>query len=403
MMKFFKKSIVTVLLLQACLFSFAQVQNITVKGKIKGMKKTEVIIYDFDTMKSLGRGVVNNGVFSVNIKADIGGQKCFAYFSSVDDGKRAGFRERFFFVDNSTVEVTGRMRAGKIGRFKQVGSEAYDVFGSIEGQLDNSGMMEARRKLQEVIDEGDATTNQIEVQKYKDLIRAFEEKVIEADLDRYYDFIKTLKSEDFNIGLEAKLYEVFSPFRYSFIVPVIEMYKKIKGEEYFAKSYYAAKLLKRFNIISMYIKGTPCLNSPLLTLDGEYINFSKYKGKKIYVHLWDFDHTQSSDQLINFQTLAKKMKSKNVVFLNIGCNENVVRWKLLAKELDMPDVIQLSMDIKYEKEIGTPHNQTFKYGYKAKNLPSAMIIDENFKMIDFNAMLPNNPNVKKYLKDILKK
>ncbi|WP_430815270.1 peroxiredoxin family protein [Carboxylicivirga sp. RSCT41] len=399
--KLMKRLAIGLTLLLSANLIYAKVEPVTVKGTIKGMKESKVLIYDFEGRKCLGEAMTDNGSFSIEINADTDGQKCFVYFSCVDDGKRDAFWNRFFYVDNTTIELSGRMRAGAIGRFKQLNSDTYDVFTSLEDRLDNTGVVAASKKLKTAQDKMQASGNFLEQSRLQKEVRDLESEVNFAELDMYAQIFDLMEPGKVNIGFDAKLYEEYSPYRYSFIEPIIEKYREVMGDNYFSKSYYAAKLLQRYQIISMYIKGTPCEDASFMNPEGEYVNLYDFKGKYIYLHIWDFDNSQSGDQLANLQMLAEKFKKKNVVFINVCTTPADKKWKDLLTTMHMPDIVNLWYDADYEKGLGKPYNQSFKYVYKTKYVPKAIIISPEMKTEAFNGMLPNNPSVIKYLKSIL--
>ena len=380
----------------------AKVEKVELTGTLKGIKKSSVIVYDFSTKKELGEGSVVNGSLNVSFQADTRGQKCFLYISKFDDKKSPNQpMTRFFFADNKNINVSGKVRIGGLRGFKQSGSFVYDQYIGIDDQLDNEAYSAAIKKVVECDNNTQACLNALRKKNFASKKRALEDDMVTQEINMYAKFLKGLTPDQFNEGIDAMIYEKISPFRYSYIEPFMEIYNEKKGASYETKSLYYAKLLDRYRIISMYREGTPVFDARLVDMNNEAVHISDFKGKNVYMCLWDFDHAASGSNVETIREMAKKCKKTNTVFLVVNINPSLVKWNDIAKDFQHDNVMHVSMDKNWEKDMNIQFDNTFSYVYKTKKYPRAILIDEDQKMKNWSFLLPDNAGAIKALKKAL--
>lgn len=393
---------VLVLSLFAGTSSFAQVQDVKVSGNLRGLNDAELIIYESTSKDEAGRTVIKNGDFELTIKADPSeGRKYFVYLPILDDGQRAGVDSRIFFVDNSKVKLSGKLRAGRIAKFKMENSVMYDNYINSYKKLDNTKVRELEGELGKLEELSMYCANGIEREKYSRQKHNVQGRLDEAIYQRDISLINQLEKGVENKGLDARICDVLYGLKYSFLKPAIDRYTEYFGLEHMKKNYWTNRLLERYYIVSMFLPGRPAFECEFKKVNGEYVKLSELKGKYVYIHLWDYDHDQSSDQLESLKKLSEKFKKKNIVFLNISVNDDIQRWAEMAKRIDAANILQVNVDLQYEKSKNLPWDRTFKYVYKTKGLPRAILITPEQTIEKFRMHTPNSESSFKYLKKLL--
>lgn len=401
-----EKLFVTVLMTFLMMFSInvpAQEKNVTLSGEIKGLKKSSIIVYDTETKSELGEGIVSDGSFKVNFRADTKGQKVFCYFSAVDDGeyRTTKAERRFLFVDGTDLKVTGKLRMGGIKNFKQIESITYKQYFECEDHLDKTKYNTLVKKVTALVEEEESCTNAIRKKEYKYKIYQLEEEVIDAEIELYTNLIDKIPVGKTRPGYDAKIFEILQPYRYMFIKPAIDKYIERLGADYFEKSYYANMLLGRCRIVSMYQEGTKIYDVKLRKLDGSYFMLSEYEGKNIYMLLWDMDHDKSGSSVRKLVEFADKLKRKDLVIMVCNISEALGKWADFARRFQHPNIIHVSMDKQKEKADRIPSRRGFGYVYKKKRYPRAVMIGEDQRMIEWNCVRPEQDFFIKKLKKLL--
>lgn len=397
-----KLGLFVLILVGGAVMSFAENQNVKVKGNFRGFDNAKILIYSADVNRLVGESVIHNGNFEVDVKADPSqAAKYFVYLPILDDGKQRGIDTRFFFIDNEVVQLSGRLKAGNVGRFKQVGSAVYDSFLSCDKNLDDTEFSVMKKSYAKTSDLFQACKNNLEKGKLQSEKYRLEGKLSSAEIKMYFDLTHQLEKGKVNLGLDAKIYEMFYPYRYSFIKPVIEKYEEVLGKEYFKQSYWAERLLKRYHVVSMYLEGRPVVDCEFLTMEGKYAKISDFKGKYVYIHLWDYDWDASSDQIENLKLMAEKFRKKNIVFINVCVNDDVERWKYMSKAMGSDHIVHLFHNKERETENYIQRDFTFKYAYKTKKMPRAILITPEQTIKKFRMSTPNGVMTMKTLKKLL--
>ena len=87
------------------------------------------------------------------------------------------------------------------------------------------------------------------------------------------------------------------------------------------------KYLGEFKVRKSSIAGTPFpADVELYDLKGNRVNFSKYRGKYVFVDLWASWCIPCIKEIPHLKQLEKDLQNKDVVFLSISTDTNVAAW-----------------------------------------------------------------------------
>lgn len=393
------KFFLVVLFMVASLLSFAKPVKVKVIGNIKGLDECQVQFLDANSKTVLASTIAEKGFFEVNISID--DQKDVSVFFKVPSlerelaGKKKGVPLYRFFLGDSIIKLTGKLKKGDIVNFvahskmndqvykvyesspngklkEQKGKEKNDLFRAINARMrnfikdyqkknKNAEYLEARTAL-----EGDS--------KYKNLfkkVKEITEKLMDYEYQELMDFVSQISSET-NKGLNAILYLNCKKLKAKYLKSIIDRYKSLQTEEQINNDYYVKELFDIYLEKNMVNKGADVFDKFIFKdANGQEVRLSDYKGQYIYLNFYNPEYISSIIELDQVYKTAEKYKNEDILFLHINLGEDYDYFKKFCKTNQLTRN-HININDKY-----------FYKTFKLRQLPRGILIDKNFKIYNF--------------------
>ena len=211
----------------------------------------------------------------------------------------------------------------------------------------------------------DLTTSSVLLEKLSSLYENYKNEAVREKVASVIvgDFISHYKySQDFEGGLEVI---------------------KKATEEYSLSDEFIDEYMKR----KATIPGSPFPeNVALVDAHGKSFDFSKLKGKYVYVDMWASWCAPCCKEVPYFQKLEKELKNKDVVFVSVSCDSDEQAWKKKMADMNMHGIQLLDKD------------NTLGDALNVKGIPFYLIYDKQGNLHTYNAKRPSTGEV---VKDIL--
>lgn len=139
-----------------------------------------------------------------------------------------------------------------------------------------------------------------------------------------------------------------------------------------------AYFMKLYNQHKEFAIGSPAPDFQLKDTNGAPVSLSNFKGKVVYLNFWSTSCGLCMVEMPNMQQLTNQLKDKNVVFLNVGMDEDEANWKktVTGRKLQGVHVYTKGMDAELVKR------------YNLKDIPAYFLIDEEGNFISIKPRRP---------------
>ncbi|WEK18475.1 MAG: TlpA disulfide reductase family protein [Candidatus Pedobacter colombiensis] len=128
-------------------------------------------------------------------------------------------------------------------------------------------------------------------------------------------------------------------------------------------------------------------------LKGKQVSIADFKGKLIYVDIWNTGCKPCIAEMPFLNKLEHEMDGKDIVFLSISCDYSIDLWKKSLQKRNVGSDHHLIMDSKKD---------TFFDKIGKSGIPRFVILDQEGKVLDNNACKrPSNPLLKIYLTELI--
>lgn len=165
--------------------------------------------------------------------------------------------------------------------------------------------------------------------------------------------------------------------------------KKSKTLDELNSAQYKEVINKAFEKYKALLPGQPAPDLTFKTRTGEDVKLSDFKGKVVVLDVWATWCGPCVQESPFFETMAGKLKDKNVEFIAVSIDSNVKIWeKYLAKHP------------KTTKQFIT--NRTRFAPYLIHGIPRFMVFDSEGLIIDAFASRPSDPTLEKIIEKALK-
>lgn len=203
-------------------------------------------------------------------------------------------------------------------------------------------------------------------------------------LDKLHSLYATYKNSDLRSKVASLIMNEFlSRYNYSKGYEAGLDLVKVATKEYGLPDTY----IKEFIKYRSTIPGAPFPEGIVLVdAEGNVVDFSTFKGKYVYVDLWASWCGPCCKEIPYMKKLEKELENKDVVFVSVSCDTDVLAWKNKMKELDMQGVQLLDK----ENVLGDALN--------VKGIPFYLIYDKEGNLHTYGAKRPSTGFV---LKEIL--
>ncbi len=158
-------------------------------------------------------------------------------------------------------------------------------------------------------------------------------------------------------------------------------------------------LTERFNLNRMYVNkfkvrkssiaGTPFpANVSLYDLNGNKVDFAKFRGKYVYVDLWASWCVPCVKEIPHLKQLEKDLQNGDVVFLSISIDNNEGAWKKKVAALGLEGNLLINKDNKLCESLNV------------NGIPFFLIYDKEGKLYKYNAPRPSDVRTKPLLEGL---
>ncbi len=157
-------------------------------------------------------------------------------------------------------------------------------------------------------------------------------------------------------------------------------------------------LTQRFGLSDMYladfkvrkssIAGTPFPDVKLYDLNGAAVDFSKYRGKYVYVDMWASWCVPCIKEIPYLKALEKELQNTEVQFLSISIDSNEAAWKKKVASLSLEGELLISKDNKLGEALNV------------RGIPFFLIYDKEGRLYKYNTYRPSDARLKPLLESL---
>lgn len=149
------------------------------------------------------------------------------------------------------------------------------------------------------------------------------------------------------------------------------------------------KYLGEFKMRKASIAGTPFPeNVNLYDLKGNKVDFSKYRGKYVYVDMWASWCIPCIKEIPYLKALEKELQNKDVMFLSISIDNKEEAWKKKVAALGLEGELLINKDNKLGESLNV------------SGIPFFLIYDKEGKLYMYNAYRPSDVRLKPLLEGL---
>lgn len=149
------------------------------------------------------------------------------------------------------------------------------------------------------------------------------------------------------------------------------------------------KYLGEFKMRKASIAGTPFPdNVNLYDLKGNKVDFSKYRGKYVYVDMWASWCIPCLKEIPHLKALEKELQNKDVTFLSISIDNKEEAWKKKVAALGLEGELLINKDNKLGESLNV------------SGIPFFLIYDKEGKLYMYNAYRPSDVRLKPLLEGL---
>lgn len=149
------------------------------------------------------------------------------------------------------------------------------------------------------------------------------------------------------------------------------------------------KYLNEFKVRKSSIAGTPFPEGiNLYDLKGNKVDFSKYRGKYVYIDMWASWCVPCIKEIPYLKTLEKELQNDNVCFLSLSIDTNEAAWKKKVADLGLEGELVVNKDNKLCEALNVT------------GIPFFLIYDKEGKLYKYNAYRPSDVRLKSLLEGL---
>lgn len=151
-------------------------------------------------------------------------------------------------------------------------------------------------------------------------------------------------------------------------------------------------LAVQYNVRKAFAIGSPAPDFKLKSLNGKEFSLNDFKGKLIYLNFWDSRCGLCQMDLPYAQELEKELSGKNVVFINIGVDNDEELWRYSVGKRKLMGV-----------QLYAANREDILRKYKVVDVPSYYLIDTDGAFISTKAKRPSNAGAQADIVQALRK
>ena len=202
---------------------------------------------------------------------------------------------------------------------------------------------------------------------------------------------KALKSENIKQALAPLIIEGVSPTSASATnEEIIALVKQLVKDNDLLNT-----LSKHIDLVNKLKAGQPFPALPALTdLNDKEVKYEQLplKGKLLFIDIWATYCPDCRKELPALETLQEDYKAEPIIFVSISVDRDKEAWKAMVKEKKLGGIhLYASPETK----------ELFKELYDLRSIPRYMLIDAKGNIIDANAPMPSDKNLKELITAML--
>lgn len=149
------------------------------------------------------------------------------------------------------------------------------------------------------------------------------------------------------------------------------------------------KYLREFKVRKASIAGTPFPEGvTLCDLEGNRVDFGKYRGKYVYVDLWASWCVPCIKEIPHLKAVEKELQGENVVFVSVSIDTDDAAWKKKVSALGLEGELLINKDNSLPKALNV------------SGIPFFLIYDKEGKLYKYNAYRPSDVRLKPLLQGL---
>lgn len=151
----------------------------------------------------------------------------------------------------------------------------------------------------------------------------------------------------------------------------------------------ARKYVNLFKVRRSSIAGTPFpTNVNLYDLNGNKVDFAKFRGKYVYVDMWASWCVPCIKEIPHLKALEKELQNQDVVFLSISIDSKEESWKKKVAALGLEGNLLINKDNKLGEALNV------------SGIPFFIIYDKEGRLYKYNAPRPSDVRTKPLLEGL---
>ena len=154
--------------------------------------------------------------------------------------------------------------------------------------------------------------------------------------------------------------------------------------------------INRFNKLCMQWeklkKGSISPTFSCLDINGNRVSLSDLKGKLVYIDVWATWCGPCRGELPHLKKLEETFAEKEISFVSISCDKDKKAWEKMVKSRNMKGI---------QLHIGD--DRSFMDAYLIKGIPRFILLDQEGRIVEADAMRPSNPKISELFNELLSK
>lgn len=391
----------------------AQVQNVKIKGTIKGVDATQISLYTGPSGSApmeVATTIIEKGKFEMVVKEDPkAGVRYALYIPMLDNENRDNDKSReYFFIDSPEITIEAKIKGNGFGEFTVIGSKMLEEFRAAYNQVDKKDYYRLADTMNKYFNDFQAfktakdetrtgvPMNEVDSLEFKRL-NALQNKATGDFFDEEDALamqVANMVSSVPNRGLNALVYDYFKGYAGRYTKLIIDKYLQFFDVNYLKSDSYLNDLYERHLRFEVKNKGAEVIDFDFVDKKGKTVRFGDYKGKFVYINMWDVRDPEYQKNIDAFEALAQKFSDNdNIVFINFNLNEDMSLWNEELKSQSTLKTVQWSVN----------NNHAFYNTYSIKGTPRVIFIDANGKISEFEMSIPFEAKTEQIIKDYIKK
>lgn len=149
-----------------------------------------------------------------------------------------------------------------------------------------------------------------------------------------------------------------------------------------------------YNLHKKFLPGAEASNFTVMDSTGKEVQLSDFKGQVVYMDFWATWCGPCRRQMPHSKKLKKHFEGQDVAFLYISVDKKMETWLAFLEKEGLEG---------HQFHAPSDKVMQIKRDYMVQGIPKFILIDQEGKLVDFNAKRPDNPLIYKEIEGLLKK